>query len=28
MIMQIFNMAALYGGWYFGQRDINKRLNA
>lgn len=28
MVDQVFNMAALYGGWYFGQRDINKRLNA
>ena len=28
MAHQIFNMAALYGGWYYGQRDINKRLNS
>lgn len=28
MINQVFAMASLYGGWYFGQRDINKRLSA
>tara|TARA_R110000803_G_scaffold33627_5_gene73529 strand:- start:728 stop:1195 length:468 start_codon:yes stop_codon:yes gene_type:complete len=26
MITQVFQMASLYGGWYFGQRDINKRI--
>jgi len=26
ILQQIFTIAFAYGGWYFGQRDLNKRL--
>ncbi|HEY9816734.1 MAG TPA: hypothetical protein V6D20_13185 [Candidatus Obscuribacterales bacterium] len=26
ILQQIFTMAFAYGGWYFGQRELNKRL--